>query len=144
MKELSENTILEMGLLAHLLRRCEQTITGIVGTVLRREDFEIPVHGRLFAALKLWSVEATESLPSELHDMFIFCGDTEAAEALIDLSCAPFPDSTTELISVALHIRDQANYRENCRLENDARGVWIREECERADIPIEPDDDVEW
>ena len=151
MKKLKKEyeNIVEEGLLAGILRQSqsgERKYIGLISTMLNREDFLSPINGRLFAAIKLWCTdEEADSLPSELHAMFRFCGDDAAAKAIVGLSCVPCPDNLNELVLLGLHIRDQSAYRENLRLEAEARGIWVDEECERGNIPpVEPDDDVEW
>jgi hypothetical protein len=146
--------VLEKGLLAHVIRRCSENsgnnadmdrrTVGIICTIVRREHFQDPVLGRIFAAVKLWSADASACLAAELYAMFQYVGDATAARALVDdLSCAPFPESTQEAVAAALAIREQADYRENARLEEAARGLWIDEECEREDTPV-PDEEEEW
>ena len=154
-EEAMNSDILERGLLAHVLRRCcndsesnaeiGRTIVGILATIVQRESFQDPDLARVWAAVCLWSADESSScLAAELYEMFNFIGDETAKTALMDLSCAPFPSSTQEAVAAGLEIRDLADYRENARLEEDARGIWIDEECEREDIPGQPDDDVEW
>ena len=144
--------VLEKGILAHILRRCSddsgnnpeiREIVGVISTIVRREHFQDPVLGRVFAAVKLWSSDAVLPLAAELYEMFRYIGDQEAAEALVDLSCSPYPDNC-EVVSVGLAIRDRALHLEEIRIEADARGLWIDEECARDDTPGQPDDDVEW
>ena len=147
--------VLEKGLIAHVLRRCcddsgsnaeiGRTIVGILATIVQRESFQDPDLGRIWAAVKLWSADESSScLAAELYEMFNFIGDETAKTALIDLSCAPFPSSTQEAVAAGLEIRDLADYRGNARLEEEARGIWIDEECERDDIPVPPDEEEEW
>ncbi len=148
----------ERGLIAHVLRRCcddsgdnndiGRKIVGIIATIVQRESFQDPDLGRIWAAVKLWSADASSScLAAELYEMFKYVGDQQAARALIDLSSAPFPSSTHEAVSVALQIRDLADYRENERLEEEAFRRLVEEELERTeriDIPVQPDDEPEW
>lgn len=141
--EFQNNSVVERGLLARLLTHPEERTT--VGLIIMREDFEEPVLGRLFAATMLWGADATQPLALELHRMFLLCGDQAAANSLVDLATAPYPDSFAELIWLAVHIHDQAVYRENLRLEAEARGKWINEECERERFNEQSDDnDLEW
>ena len=154
-EEDADSDMHERGLIAHVLRRCcddsgnnndiGRKIVGIIATIVQRESFQDPDLARVWAAVCLWSADESSScLAAELYEMFNFIGDETAKTALMDLSCAPFPSSTQEAVAAGLEIRDLADYRENARLEEEARGIWIDEECERDDIPGQPDDDVEW
>lgn len=81
--------VLEKGILAHILRRCTDNpgndaeigrkIVGVISTIVRREHFQDPVLGRIFAAVKLWSSDAVLPLAAELYEMFRYVGDQEAA-----------------------------------------------------------------
>jgi hypothetical protein len=146
---------LEKGLIAHVLRKFSsdaadnadigRRIVGVISSIVGREHYQNSVLARIWTAVQLWSADAEgSSLAAELFEMFRFLGDEAAAAALIDISSAPYPGTTQEAVATALEIRDRMAYLQEVRLEQEARGLWIDEECERGDIPVPPDDDVEW
>lgn len=143
MKELKQafrhSKIIERGLLARLLTHPEERTN--IALIVRREDFQEHVFGRLYAAMLLWSADETDSLATELHVMFMHVGDEEAAEALLGLAWVPYPDSYAELVWLALLIHDRA--RENSSLQEEAYNQRVDEDCERLEIPIQPEE-VEW
>lgn len=153
MKGFSRNDVVEKGLLAILLCERSRKTIGVVSMIVTREDFQDLLLGRIFAAVKLWSTdEECHSLASELREMFLYCGDEVAANAVVELACVPYPGHSlskeqllSEIVKLALSVRDQANEREHKRLEEEAILEWAEEEEQRSCIiPVETAEDLKW
>ena len=150
-EEFREIETAERGLLARLIAHADERTT--VTAILDAEEFEKPVHRRVYSALMLVPGGELEPMGMGLHSLMLSRADEEAAELLVELSCqgqtnllsTPYPASVSELVMLAVYLHDQSGFRENKRLAEEAFDRWVDEELERTDIPVGPDpDDLEW
>ena len=142
-KEFREIETAERGLLARLVMHPDERAT--IAAILEAEKFEKPVHRRVYSALMLVPGGELEPMGMGLYSLMISRADEKAAELVVELASTPCPASASELVMLAVYLHDQAGFRENERLAEEAFDRWIDEELERTDIPVGPDpDDLEW
>jgi len=144
-EEFREIETAESGLLARLVAHADERAT--VAAILDAEEFEKPVHRRVYSALMLVPGGELEPMGMGLYALMSSRSDEEAAELLIELATTPCPASASELIMLAVYLHDQSGLRENIRLEEEAFSRLVEEELERTertDIPVQPDDEPEW
>ena len=142
-EEFREIETAERGLLARLIAHADERTT--VTAILDAEEFEKPVHRRVYSALMLVPGGELEPMGMGLYALMSSRSDEEAAELLIELASAPYPASASELVMLAVYLHDQSGFRENERLEEEAFRRLVEEELERTDIPVGPDhEDPEW
>ena len=106
-------------------------------------QFENPKHQRLYSALMSAPGGELAPLGVELYLLLLSRSDLEAADLLVELSTTPQPFCNTKLIQLAICVRDQARYREDIRLQEEARESWLQDpEC--SEPPDREDDGLEW
>ena len=137
------------GLLIRLIRFPEERaiLAAIVSPDTFAEDQE--THRRLYSLVMGAPGGELQPIALTLYEILLDRSDFAAADLLVDLGSSDiFPCCLTETIQLGLHIRDnirdKAKFLADCRLEKDARGLLTCKNCEREEIPVEPDEELEW